>query len=165
MFLPDALSLARQVLDGARAARLTIATVESCTGGLLAACLTEIPGASAVFERGYVTYSNRAKVELLGVDAAQIDSQGAVSEAVARAMAEGALAWSGAGVALAITGIAGPGGGGGKPVGLVHMAAVRRGEAVRHEVHRYGDQGRGAVRLAALDSALALLLDVVQSAS
>ena len=135
-----------------------IVTAESCTGGLIAALLTEIPGSSAVLERGYVTYSNAAKAQALGVDAALIASHGAVSAAVARAMAEGALARAQADVALSVTGIAGPGGGSApKPVGLVHFALARRGETTRHDEMRFGDIGRGAVRRAALEHALAML--------
>ena len=137
---------------------LTIATAESCTGGLIAAVLTEIPGSSAVVDRGFVTYSNAAKTDLLGVPAALIDRLGAVSEGVARAMAEGALARSGADLAVAVTGIAGPdGGSAGKPVGLVHFAAARRGEEVRHAVHVFAGLDRSGVRLATVRETLAML--------
>ena len=136
---------------------LRIATAESCTGGLVAAMLTEIPGSSAVVERGFVTYSNEAKNEMLGVAADLIARHGAVSEPVARAMAEGALARSRADVAIAITGVAGPGGATEtKPVGLVHFAVARRGRTTALE-RRYGDLGRAVVRERAVADALDLL--------
>src|SRR5262249_12983856 len=134
---------ARTFLDAARAKQLTVATAESCTAGLMAACMGEVPGASLVLERGFVTYSNAAKVEMLGVPAELIDAHGAVSAEVVRAMAEGALARSQADLAVAITGIAGPDGGTAeKPVGLVHFASMRRGRAVMHEEQRFGNLGR-----------------------
>ena len=137
---------------------LKVATAESCTGGLVAALLTEIPGSSAVVERGFVTYSNEAKTELIGVPASLIAAHGAVSEPVARAMAEGALARSRADVAVGITGIAGPGGGSpAKPVGLVHFGLARKGQATVHLERRYGDLGREAVRRRAVEDALGLL--------
>ncbi|HUF86319.1 MAG TPA: nicotinamide-nucleotide amidohydrolase family protein [Thermohalobaculum sp.] len=140
------------------ARRLTIATAESCTGGMVIAALTDVPGASAVVERGFVTYSNAAKTELLGVPAALVAAHGAVSEAVARAMAEGALTASPADLAVAITGIAGPGGGSpGKPEGLVHFACARRGRATRHARIAFGPLGRAAVREASVREALAML--------
>ena len=158
MFSPALLSLAKTVLDTSREKKLRIATAESCTGGLIAGLLSEIPGSSDVLERGFVTYSNEAKEELLSVPPALIADQGAVSEAVARAMAEGALAKSAAQLAIAVTGIAGPGGGTElKPVGLVHMAACRQGRATLHEEHRFGDIGRSEVRLEAVEAALMLL--------
>jgi nicotinamide-nucleotide amidase len=135
-----------------------IVTAESCTGGRVSGLLTEIPGSSAVLERGFVTYSNDAKSELLGVPSALIASQGAVSEAVARAMAEGALARSRADVAVAVTGIAGPGGATEtKPVGLVHFALAGHGRPTVHLERRYGDLGRSTVRLNAVSDALSLL--------
>jgi nicotinamide-nucleotide amidase len=137
---------------------LKIATAESCTGGLVAALLTEIAGSSAVVERGFVTYSNEAKTELIGVPAGLLAAHGAVSEPVARAMAEGALQHSHADVSVAITGIAGPGGATAtKPVGLVHFGLARRGAAVLHLERRYGDLGREAVRRRAVEDALGLL--------
>lgn len=135
-----------------------IATAESCTGGLVAGLLTSIPGSSAVVERGFVTYSDAAKAGMIGVPAALIDAHGAVSEPVARAMAEGSLAHSEADVAVSITGIAGPGGGSAqKPVGLVHLALATRGEATRHVERRYGDLGRAEIRRRSVEDALALL--------
>jgi nicotinamide-nucleotide amidase len=136
-----------------------LATAESCTGGMIAAGLTDIAGASSVLDRGFVTYSNAAKTEMIGVPTALIEAHGAVSEAVARAMAEGALAASRADVAIAVTGIAGPGGGSSeKPVGLVHLAlASRRGTA--HRVARFGDIGRAHVRRETVALAYAMLGD------
>ena len=158
MFPDDIEVLARQVIEAAAARGLMVASAESCTGGLVAGALTAVPGSSAVVERGFVTYSNAAKTELLGVPADMIDSHGAVSEPVARAMAEGAVARSRADVAVSVTGIAGPGGGSiGKPVGLVHFAAVGPAGAV-HAEHRFGDLGREGVRLASVRVALELLL-------
>lgn len=141
---------------------LKVATAESCTGGLVAALLTEIAGSSAVLDRGFVTYSNEAKQDMLDVPADLLARHGAVSAPVARAMAEGALAHSRADVAVSITGIAGPGGGSAeKPVGLVHFAlAIRNGET-RAVERRFGDLGRAGVRRAALDTALGLLESVL----
>jgi nicotinamide-nucleotide amidase len=137
---------------------LKVATAESCTGGLVAGLLTEIAGSSAVVERGFVTYSNEAKTDLVGVAPALIAAHGAVSEPVARAMAEGALARSRADVAVAVTGIAGPGGATAtKPVGLVHFALARRGGPTAHLERRYGDLGREAVRRSAVADAVGLL--------
>ncbi len=151
---------AEALLADCRASGLRIATAESCTGGLVAGLLTEIAGASDVFERGFVTYSNAAKTGLLGVPHDLIAKQGAVSEAVARAMAEGALGRSAADLAVAVTGIAGPGGGTAeKPVGLVWFALARRGAGVEAVEKRYGDPGRSAVRLKAVETALELLLE------
>jgi nicotinamide-nucleotide amidase len=149
---------AAALLAACGARGLRIATAESCTGGLVAGLLTEIPGSSAVFERGFVVYSNAAKRDLLGVADALIAAHGAVSEAAARAMAEGALARSPADLAVAVTGIAGPGGGTPeKPVGLVHFAGARRGRATLAIERRFGDLGRRATRLAAVEHALAML--------
>ena len=158
--LPAALTRpAAAVLAACRAAGLMVATAESCTGGLVAAALTAVAGSSDVVERGFVTYSNRAKTEMLGVPPALLAAHGAVSAPVARAMAEGALAHSAAQVAVAVTGIAGPGGGTpDKPVGLVHFACARAGQPtrVRHEVFA-GD--RDAVRRQAARLALTMLTD------
>ena len=159
MFPDDIDRLARKVVEAATARGLAIATAESCTGGLVSGALTAVAGSSAVVERGFVTYSNAAKAELLGVPAELIDRHGAVSEPVARAMAQGALVHSAAAVSVAVTGIAGPGGGSpDKPVGLVHFAAAGPG-GLMHVEHRFGDIGREAVRLAGVRVALALLLD------
>jgi len=158
MFTPALLALAETVLNEARAKGVRIATAESCTGGLIAGLLTEIAGSSDVFERGFVTYSNKAKKDLLGVPGTLITRDGAVSESVACAMAEGALARADAEIAVAVTGVAGPGGGTPeKPVGLVHIAAVRSGRTAVHEIHRFGDIGRQDVRLKTVEAALLLL--------
>ena len=156
---PDTLIMqARLVLADCEERRLRLCTAESCTGGLSSALLTEVAGSSSVFERGFVTYSNRAKEEVLGVPGDLIADFGAVSEPVARMMAEGALRESHAHIAVSITGVAGPGGGSAlKPVGLVHLAAARDNRAMLHEVHRFGDIGRSAVRAATLEAALALI--------
>ena len=142
-----------------RAQGLRACTAESCTGGLIAALLTEIAGSSDVVERGFVTYSNAAKTELLGVSDELLAAHGAVSEPVARAMAQGALAHSHADVAVSVTGVAGPGGGSAaKPVGLVHIAAARNGgEPTLHQECRFGDIGRGPIRLASVEVALQLI--------
>jgi len=149
---------AAEVFEVCREAGLKLATVESCTGGLIAAALTEIPGSSAVVERGFVTYSNEAKSDLVRVPPELIRRRGAVSEEVACAMAEGGLARSGADIAVAVTGIAGPAGGSeAKPVGLVHLAFARAGRETLHHRHVFpGD--RRAVREAAVLAALELIL-------
>jgi nicotinamide-nucleotide amidase len=162
MFPADLLSRAEKLLADARAKGLKIATAESCTGGLVAGLLTEIAGSSDVFERGFVTYSNMAKQDLLGVPGALIRQHGAVSEAVARAMAEGAIRNSTAELSVAITGIAGPGGGSEeKPVGLVYIAAARAGEATLHRQCRFGDIGRAQIRLKSVETALEMLQSLV----
>ena len=149
--------LAEEVLTAARQAGLKLATAESCTGGLVAGALTDIAGSSDVVERGFVTYSNQAKCDLLGVPVELLIAHGAVSEPVARAMAEGAVAHSGADVAVAVTGIAGPGGGSAtKPVGLVHLACARKGGDTLHE-RRIFTGDRAAVRMAAVRAALKLV--------
>ena len=159
MFPDDIETLARKVVDLAAARGLMVAAAESCTGGLVSAALTSVAGSSAVVERGFVTYSNAAKSELLGVPAGLIDQHGAVSEPVALSMAGGALARSVAQVSVAVTGIAGPGGGtADKPVGLVHFASAGP-EGLVHVERRFGDIGREAVRLASVRVALELLLD------
>ncbi len=160
MLPEELLALARRVLDSCRAQGLAVATAESCTGGLIAACLTEIAGSSDVVDRGFVTYSNEAKQELLGVPAETLARHGAVGEATVRAMAEGALARSRADLAVAVTGVAGPGGGTlEKPVGLVHLACARKGAQTRHRRMAYGDLGRDSIRRATIETALDMLLD------
>jgi nicotinamide-nucleotide amidase len=152
------LAIAEETLDACRGAGLMLALAESCTGGMVAACLTSVSGASAVVDRGFVTYTNRAKQEMLGVPPHLFASVGAVSEEVSRAMAEGALARSSAQVSVSVTGIAGPGGATpGKPVGLVHMASARQGRATLHERHVFSGD-RDAVRRQATEAALRLLL-------
>jgi nicotinamide-nucleotide amidase len=162
MWPPEILTLAETLLTEARTKGLRLATAESCTGGLVAAALTAIAGSSDVFERGFVTYTNNAKIQDLDVPTSTIETHGAVSEQTARAMAEGALIYSDADVSVAITGIAGPGGGTAeKPVGLVHFAAAREGRATLAVAHRFGDIGRSEVRMASVDVALNLLRRLV----
>jgi nicotinamide-nucleotide amidase len=162
MFSADLVQDAAHLLAAARARNIKITSAESCTGGLIAALLTEIAGSSDVFDRGFVTYSNQAKEDMLGVPGAMIRQHGAVSESVARAMAEGAIRQSAAQLAVAVTGIAGPGGGTDeKPVGLVHIAAARAGEATLHRECRFGDVGRTEVRLATVKVALEMLTSLV----
>ncbi len=139
----------------------TLATAESCTGGLVAGAVTDVVGSSDVFDRGFVTYSNAAKTEMLGVPTGLITQHGAVSEQVARAMAEGALCHSKADVAIAITGIAGPGGGSAeKPVGLVHFACSTKTKTT-HVVVSFGDLGRAEVRRLAVKQAIQLVLEAL----
>ena len=157
-FPNDVLELAAQVLALARGHGVMIGTAESCTGGLVAGALTAIAGSSDAVEAGVVTYSNAAKAWLLGVDEQLLATHGAVSEPVARAMAEGALVALGVGAAVAVTGVAGPGGGSAdKPVGLVHFAAAGVNGATLHREARFGDIGRDEVRLASVRAALELL--------
>jgi nicotinamide-nucleotide amidase len=155
---------ARALLDLCRGKRLTLAAAESCTGGLLAATLTEIPGSSDVFERGFITYSNEAKRAMLGVTSMTLAKHGAVSRETAEAMATGVLAHAPVDLAVSITGIAGPGGAvPGKPVGLVYLAAVSRsGRLIQHE-RKYGDIGRAQVRRACVIEALAMLGELAAS--
>jgi nicotinamide-nucleotide amidase len=154
----DLRARAEAVLDACRERELKVATAESCTGGLISACLTDIAGSSSVFERGFVTYSNEAKEEILGVPAEIILEQGAVSDAVVTAMADGALENSLADISVAVTGIAGPtGGSADKPVGLVYLATARRGGVTRPE-HQVFPGGRAEVRRATAAKALELML-------
>ncbi|QPZ91377.1 CinA family protein [Thioclava electrotropha] len=157
------MSPASDVLDACKARGLMVATAESCTGGMVAAALTDIPGSSAVVERGFVTYTNDAKREMLGVSAESLDAHGAVSEEVAREMAEGALSHSHAQIAVAITGIAGPGGSEFKPEGRVCFGLAREGAETQVETVEFGALGRDKVREAARDHALALLLSAAQA--
>lgn len=161
MFPDDLTALAERVRDAFVARGLWLATAESCTGGLIAGCLTSISGSSALVDRGFVTYTNAAKTEMLGVPGELIAAHGAVSEPVAAAMAHGVLAHSRADVALSVTGIAGPTGGTPtKPVGLVWLGAARRGGVARVERHVFpGD--RTAVRLASVRRSLELALDLL----
>jgi nicotinamide-nucleotide amidase len=163
VFDAETLELAKSVLDGCRGRGWHVATAESCTGGLVAAALTAIAGSSDVVERGFVTYSNKAKSELLGVPPETIAAHGAVSAETAAAMALGALARAPIDLAVAITGVAGPGGGSTeKPVGLIHIGLARRGGICRTE-RRIFPGDRTAVRDAALRLALALLAAEVHS--
>jgi len=148
---------AEALLARARTAGATIATAESCTGGLIAGAITDVPGSSDIFDRGFVTYSNAAKTGLLGVPEALIARHGAVSEEVARAMAEGALARSQATLAVAVTGVAGPGASGSKPEGRVCFALARNGAATLSETVEFSPRGRDAVRAATVSHALEML--------
>lgn len=155
---PPLIAAAAEIVRAYTARGWRIATAESCTGGLVAALITQIAGASAVFERGFVTYSNEAKAEMIGVPGDLILRHGAVSEPVARAMATGAVRAARVEVAVSITGVAGPGGGSEeKPVGLVHLACATASGQVRHVERRYGDLGRATIRERAAEDALALL--------
>ncbi len=165
----DTIMFERQLTDRAaallqrlRERGLKIATAESCTGGLIAALLTEIPGSSDVVERGFVTYSNDAKMELLGVPEATLASVGAVSRETALAMAAGAVANSRAQISVAVTGVAGPGGGTDeKPVGLVHLCVQADGKPPRHREMRYGNLSRSQIRMATVETALDMLFEAV----
>jgi nicotinamide-nucleotide amidase len=154
----EVIAAAKRVIETAIAQKLTIATAESCTGGLVAGALTEIAGSSAAVLNGFVTYSNEAKQRMLGVPAATIDTKGAVSRETALAMAQGALKNSPADLSVAITGIAGPGGGSAeKPVGLVQFAAARRGGKTILREERFGDLGRSEIRRRSVLVALGML--------
>jgi nicotinamide-nucleotide amidase len=147
----------------AKAAGLRIAAAESCTGGLVSAAITDVAGSSEVFDRGFVTYSNAAKTDMLGVPAKVLAENGAVSAQTARAMALGALERSNADVAVSVTGVAGPGGGSEeKPLGLVHFACARRGRGVRHVERRFGPLSRAEIRSASVDQALDMLLEALE---
>jgi nicotinamide-nucleotide amidase len=163
IFPPELIERARVLLEALRSRRIMLATAESCTGGLVCGLLTEIPGSSDVVDRGYVTYSNDAKMECLGVPADLLKTCGAVSAEVACAMAEGALARSRASVAVATTGVAGPGGGTpGKPVGLVHFAVAGTGQPTAHLERRFGDIGRAPIRLESVKTAIYLIRDALK---
>jgi nicotinamide-nucleotide amidase len=154
-----------RLLDTCRVRGLKVATAESCTGGLVAAALTEIAGSSDVVDRGFVTYSNAAKMAMLGVLPETLEANGAVSRQTAEAMAQGALAQSNADLAVAITGIAGPGGGTGeKPVGLVHFAAASNDDRLLHREERFGDLGRSEIRRRSVMVALAMLQELADHA-
>ncbi|MBL4894108.1 MAG: CinA family protein [Emcibacter sp.] len=157
MFSPKIIKLATETLQMARDKGYHLATAESCTGGLIMGALTEISGSSDVVVRGFITYTNRAKMEVLGVTGEILRIGGAVTQETAIAMAQGALEKSSATIAVSVTGIAGPGGGSSdKPVGLVHMACASRGGPTRHEKYLFGDIGRGKVREETVISALKL---------
>lgn len=162
-FRKELCNQANAILDACKARGVKLATVESCTGGLLSAILTELPGSSGMFTHGFITYSNEAKTELVGVPASLIQAHGAVSEPVARAMAEGALKASSAWLAVSITGIAGPDGGSTqKPVGTVHLAAAMAGKETLHRKKQFSGD-RAEIRLAAVEAALGLILSQLQS--
>lgn len=156
------MSRAADLLLRAQAKGLKIATAESCTGGLLAGAITDVAGSSAIFDRGFVTYTNAAKVAMLGVAQGTLDLYGAVSEQVAAEMALGALRHSDAQIAVSVTGIAGPGGSEFKPEGRVCFG-IAAGATVRTETREFGPMGRSAVRAAAVDHAITLLLSAVDS--
>jgi nicotinamide-nucleotide amidase len=159
----DARALARSLLDLCRSRKLMIATAESCTGGLVAGALTDIPGSSDVIDRGFVTYSNAAKHDLLGVENATLNTFGAVSKETAIAMAVGALENADVDLAVSITGIAGPGGATpGKPVGLVHFAVAARDGRISHREQRFGAIGRSNVRQRSVVEALRMLLELAR---
>ena len=155
----DARALSRSLLDLCRMRKLTIATAESCTGGLVAGALTDIPGSSDVIDRGFVTYSNEAKMEITGVSPVTLDAYGAVSRETALEMAAGALARSHAGIALSVTGIAGPGGGSAdKPVGLVWFGLAVKGRDPIAEQRQFEDHGRAFIRRESVRTALEMVL-------
>ena len=159
----DSRALARSLLDLCRSRKLTIATAESCTGGLVAGALTDIPGSSDVIDRGFVTYSNAAKHAMLGVETATLNTFGAVSKETALAMAVGALENADVDLAVSITGIAGPGGAvPGKPVGLVHFAVAARDGRIVHREQRFGAIGRSNVRQRSVVEALRMLIEVAR---
>jgi nicotinamide-nucleotide amidase len=166
LFKADILDQAAAILELCRERRLTLATAESCTGGLIAACFTEIAGASDVFERGFVTYSNRAKEELLGVNAQTLARFGAVSNETALEMAAGARERAKTDIAIAVTGIAGPGGGSAeKPVGLVHLAAAVPSVPPLHRECRFGEISRSEIRMLTLGQALLLTREALRQGS
>ena len=155
---------ATALLDLCKAKKLMVATAESCTGGLVTGALTDIAGSSAVIDRGFVTYTNAAKHQMLGVPNETLQHHGAVSRETAEAMVRGALGHANADLAVSITGIAGPGGGSAdKPVGLVHFAAASRGGSLIHRERRFGDIGRGEVRRLSVLEALAMLTELARN--
>ncbi|MCL6708748.1 CinA family protein [Pseudomonas sp. R2.Fl] len=162
---PDSIEqLASRIVSEFTRRKFTVATAESCTGGLIAGALTEIAGSSSVVDRGFVTYSNQAKMDLLGVQGATLDAFGAVSKETALQMARGARLRAGVDLAVAVTGIAGPGGGSvEKPVGLVHLAVAGRNGILLHREMRYGDLGREGIRLSTVRTALDMLLEAAQA--
>lgn len=166
LFRADIEELARQIIADFTAHGLMVSTAESCTGGLIAGALTEIAGSSAVVDCGFVTYTNEAKMDMLGVGAETLANFGAVSRQTALQMAHGALFRSRADFAVAVTGIAGPGGGSAdKPVGLVHLAAKVRSGEILHREMRYGEIGRTEIRLATVRTALEMLIALNQAGS
>ena len=166
MFSEEIRALSRTLLEACRTKGVHIATAESCTGGLIAAALTEIAGSSDVFERGFVTYQNEAKAENLGVLEQTLNTHGAVSELVAKEMAVGALKHSASQVSVAVSGVAGPGGGSvEKPVGLVHIASASTDGRTQHRRCEFGDVGREGIREATVLEALSLLTEVVENYS
>lgn len=164
VFPPDIEALAQRIITEFTARGYMVSTAESCTGGLIAGALTEVAGSSAVVDRGFVTYSNDAKMDMIGVNEATLRTFGAVSKETALQMAHGALFRSRASFSVAVTGIAGPGGGSAeKPVGLVHLAAKSRVGRILHAEMRYGDIGREKVRISTVKTVLELLLELSQT--
>ena len=160
LYPADIEAVAARIVAQFAARGLSVATAESCTGGLIIGALTEISGSSAIVDRGFITYSNQAKIDLLGVQPETLERHGAVSRQTATEMVEGALNCSGCGVAVAVTGVAGPGGGSAeKPVGLVHLAAKSSTGPLLHREMRYGDVGRSEIRLATVRTALEMLME------
>ncbi|WP_425523741.1 CinA family protein [Rhizobium setariae] len=163
MFDKQILALAQQVVTLCTEKNVMVATAESCTGGLVAGAITEIPGSSQVLERGFVTYSDQAKSEMLGVMSITLKQYGAVSKDTALEMAHGALSRSEAGISVSITGIAGPGGGStGKPVGLVHFGGRHYKGAMIHRQMNFGDIGRDEIRLASVEIALEMIIELAK---
>ncbi|CAN7280329.1 CinA family protein [Rhizobium sp. LjRoot258] len=163
IFPADIVAQAEAIIRDFTAAGLMVSTAESCTGGLIAGALTEISGSSSVVDRGFVTYTNTAKMEMLGVQEETLIRFGAVSEETARQMVHGALFRSRAAIAVSVTGIAGPGGGSAeKPVGLVHLAAKSRTGGLTHRKMHYGDIGRDQVRLATVRTAFGMIQELAQ---
>jgi nicotinamide-nucleotide amidase len=159
----DIVEAAKRLLDICRRKNLTVATVESCTAGLVAGTLTEVPGTSSILDRGFVTYSNQSKQDMVGVSAATLKSHGAVSRQTAEAMARGAIAHAPVDLAVSVTGIAGPDGGSAeKPVGLVHFAAATRSGRLIHAEKRFGDVGRSEVRKQSVLQAFRMLHDLAE---
>jgi nicotinamide-nucleotide amidase len=159
----DIVEAAKKLLDICRRKELTIATAESCTAGLVAGTLSEVPGVSSMLERGFITYSNQAKQEMLGVPAATLDAHGAVSRETAEAMAKGALAHAPVNLAISVTGIAGPDGGSAeKPVGLVHFGGASRGGQLVHVEKRFGNPGRAEVRKRSVLQAFVMLHELAE---
>ncbi|MDX0953189.1 nicotinamide-nucleotide amidohydrolase family protein [Sinorhizobium medicae] len=164
MWPADIEQKARHIIRDFTARGLKLATAESCTGGLIVGALTEVAGSSSVIDRGFVTYSNEAKIEMLGVAGETLAAHGAVSRETAVEMALGTVTNSASDFAVAVTGIAGPSGGSAeKPVGLVHLAAAGRDGAMRHREMRYGDLGREAIRLATVRTALDLVAELAHA--
>jgi nicotinamide-nucleotide amidase len=164
VFAAEQMTLAARIVAACRDRRLTLSSAESCTGGLIAACITEIPGSSDAFDRGFVTYSNAAKQEMLGASAATLNTFGAVSKQTALEMAQGALARSNAHIAISVTGIAGPGGGSlEKPVGLVCFAAASRSGRIIQLERRFGNIGRSEVRQMSVIAGLQLTSELLDA--
>ena len=160
LYPADIEAMAARIISAFGARRLTLATAESCTGGLIIGALTEISGSSSVVDRGFITYSNQAKIDLLGVQPETLERFGAVSRQTALEMVDGALRQAGSDLAVAVTGIAGPGGGSAdKPVGLVHLAAGSAKGKRLHREMRYGELGRSGIRLATVRTALQMLIE------